>query len=265
MKALNQNTSSFLRSIVEETKQAVAEGFYDNTDAVEHTPISLRQALLNCKKTPIIAEVKYASPSLGQIRSTGKVRELAQQMARGGASALSILTQQKHFNGSMANLLEARMSVKIPLLMKDFLVDPVQIKAARRTGADAVLLIHEIYDEEMVEYLLDEMIKDAHKLGLEVLLETNTLECFSQSMKTDADLIGINNRDLKTLKMDLNTTTHILNNFNGVSKPVISESGFQTPNQVKQFKQLGVKGFLIGSSIMASGNIEAQVRGLVEA
>ncbi|MBI4258336.1 MAG: indole-3-glycerol-phosphate synthase [Thaumarchaeota archaeon] len=264
MKSLSQNTS-FLHHIVEETKQTVAEGFYDNHTTLEHTPISLRHALLASTKTPIIAEVKYASPSLGQIRNTGRVGELAQQMAKGGAVALSILTQPKHFNGSLANLLEARENVNIPLLMKDFVVHPDQIKAARRAGADAILLIHEIYEEEMVDYILDDMISLAHQQGLEVLLETNSLKGFSKSLETSADLIGINNRDLETLKLNLETTRHIMKTYGKASKPVISESGFETPKQLQQFRKMGVKGFLIGSSIMASGNIEATVRSFVEA
>ena len=149
--------------------------------------------------------------------------------------------------------------------MKDIILSPIQIFAASKLGANAILLIQAIFDRGYSEKSLNEMIEGAHQLGLEVLLETHTEEEFRLAIETNADLIGINNRNLGTLKIDLNTTKEILKNNNSYGKVIVSESGIKNPKDLRFLRECGAKAFLIGSSIMLTENIEEKVREFVEA
>ena len=131
-------------------------------------------------------------------------------MERGGAVGISVLTEPKHFNGSLQTLVETRAAVNLPILMKDIIIIPEQIEVASQIGANAVLLIEALFEKGYCEMSVDKMIAFAHAKGLEVLLETHTEEEFQSAVETDADLVGINNRNLATLKIDLNTTKAIL-------------------------------------------------------
>jgi indole-3-glycerol phosphate synthase len=186
-------------------------------------------------------------------------------MAKGGATAISVLTEPKHFNGSLEALAEAREAVKLPILMKDIILSPLQIHAASKIGANAVLLIKALFDRGYCERSLDEMISGAHLLGLEVLLETHTESEFCSAVKTGADLIGINNRNLGTLKVDLNVTKKILLKNDPNGKLVISESGINTPADILFLRESGARAFLIGSAIMSNDNIEEKVKEFVNA
>ena len=214
--------------------------------------ISLKKAILDCKAIPVIAEIKSASPSAGVIRKNVKPSEIAKAMQRGGATALSVLTEPKQFNGSLEALAQAREAVKLPILMKDIILSPIQIQAASKMGANAVLLIKALFDRGYGDKSLDEMIAGAHMLGLEVLLETHTATEFCSAVKTGADLIGINNRNLGTLKVDLNVTKKILQKMNPNGKLVVSESGINTPADIRFLRESGACAFLIGSAIMSS-------------
>ncbi len=145
-----------------------------NSKASESKRLSLRKAILQCQAVPVIAEIKAASPSAGVIRKNVDAGEVARAMQRGGAVALSVLTEPKQFNGSLEALAAAREAVQIPILMKDIILSPVQVYAAEKMGANAVLLIKALFDRGYCERTLDEMIAGAHMLGLEVLLETHT-------------------------------------------------------------------------------------------
>ena len=239
--------------------------YYDGIKSSDNVHISLRQAILNCQFNPIIAEIKAASPSAGLIRKNVKTSLIAQAMERGGAVALSVLTEPKQFDGSLDALAQARKTVKLPILMKDIILSPLQIQAASKLGANAVLLIKTLYDRGYSEKTIDEMINGAHMMGLEVLLETHTLPEFVSALKTDADLIGINNRNLGTLKVDLNVTKKILQSINPKSKVIVSESGINSPVDISFLRESGASAFLIGSAIMKSDNIEDKVREFVNA
>ncbi len=204
-------------------------------------------------------------PSAGIIKKNVDAGEVAVAMQRGGAVALSVLTEPKHFNGSLEALAAAREAVQIPVLMKDIIVSPVQVYAAEKMGANAVLLIKALFDRGYCEKTVDEMIAGAHALGLEVLLETHTEDEFSSAVKTDADLVGINNRDLATFKVDLNVTKTILEKNDSNGKLVVSESGIKTAADICFLRESGAKAFLVGSAVMSSGNIEEKVRELVNA
>ena len=186
-------------------------------------------------------------------------------MERGGAIGVSVLTEPKHFNGSQKNLIETRKAVKLPILMKDIIVSRTQLEAASRIGANAALLIQALFDRGHCECSLEEMIAKAHSENLEVLLETHSEDEFRSAVSSDADIVGINNRDLGTLKVNLSVTKRILekNAVNG--KLVVSESGIKTPEDIRFLTACGAKAFLIGSAIMLADDIEKKVEEFVTA
>ena len=257
--------SDFLDVLARDAKETIDSGYYETLKPTERVRISLRKAILESKATPVITEIKAASPSAGVIRKNVKASMIAKAMAKGGATAISVLTEPKHFNGSLEALAEAREAVKLPILMKDIILSPIQIEAAPKIGANAVLLIKALFDRGYGERCLDEMIAGAHLLGLEVLLETHTESEFRSAIKTGADLIGINNRNLETLKVNLNVTKQILAEINPKGKVVVSESGINTPADIRFLRESGACAFLIGSAIMSTDNIEEKVKEFVNA
>jgi len=257
--------SDFLDVLACDAKATIDSGYYQYLKSTKQHQVSLKKAILECRANPVITEIKAASPSLGTIRGSINPTEIAIAMEKGGAVGISVLTEPKHFNGSWQALVEAREVVKLPILMKDIVISTKQMEAASQIGANAVLLITALFDRGYGEIGIDGMIAFAHAKGLEVLLETHTEEEFRSAIKTDADLIGINNRNLGTLKIDLNTTKEILKRNNNCGKMVISESGIKTPADLRFLRQCGAKAFLIGSSIMLTENIEKKVKEFVEA
>ena len=183
-------------------------------------------------------------------------------MIAGGSKALSILTQPNLFHGSPEYFMKVRESVDIPLLMKDIMIENIQIDAAEKMGADYILLIQSLFDQGFLKEI-DEFI-DAHKKELKILLEVHTKQEFENALKTEADLIGVNNRNLDTLEIDLKTTETVLEGYEK-SRPILSESGIETTEDIQYLKKSGAAAFLVGSSIMKSDNIEEQVRKLVKA
>ena len=213
----------------------------------------------------MITEIKAASPSLGTIRTQVNPKEIAQAMEKGGAVGISVLTEPKHFHGSLSTLIQAREATKLPILMKDIILVADQIEVAAQIGANAVLLIQALFDKGCSEMSVDKTIAFAHSKGLEVLLETHTEEEFRFAVETEADLIGINNRNLGTLKIDLNTTKEILKRNDKRGKVIISESGIKTPADLQFLRGCGASAFLIGSAIMLTENIEEKVKEFVKA
>ena len=257
--------SDFLDVLAHDAKETVQSGYYQTVKLTKRPHVSLRKAIFECKVTPIITEIKVASPSLGTIRSCINPKEIAMAMEKGGAVGISVLTEPKHFNGSLQTLVEARKAVKLPILMKDIFLSPVQIEAASQMGANAVLLIEALFEKGYGEMGIEEMIEFVHAKGLEVLLETHTEEEFQSAVRTEADLIGVNNRNLATLKIDLNTTKEILERNNNRGKIVISESGIKKISDLQFLRGCGASAFLIGSSIMLTNNIEEKVKEFVKA
>jgi len=256
--------AEFLKKLAQSARNAVDDGLYNIGFTIYSPSLSIKDSIYKCRHAPIITEIKFASPSMGKIREYSDPTRIARMMVDSGAIALSILTQPKMFDGSIDYLANARLALDVPLLMKDVMISDIQIDAAKKIGADGILLITSLFDANLCEGSIEHFIDKAHRLDLEVLLETHTADEFKQAMKTDADLIGINNRNLDTMQIDIKTTEYILKSCEK-RKPVISESGISEPDQIRYLKHVGADAFLIGTSIMQSDNIKDKVKGLVMA
>jgi indole-3-glycerol phosphate synthase len=255
----------FLDTLARDAEETVNEGYYEVSTQEAFSPISLRKAILDNKKNAVITEIKAASPSRGTIRKNFDPEKVAATMENGGATGISVLTEPKHFNGSLSYLTKVRKTVKLPILMKDIIINPIHLEAASKLGANAVLLIEALFERKYCKLSLDKMIAEAHSRNLEVLLETHN-ECeFQSAIETDADLVGINNRDLRTLKVDIKVTERILKRCATRGKIVVSESGVMTPSDLLFLRGCGAQAFLIGSAIMMAGNIEKKVKEFVTA
>jgi indole-3-glycerol phosphate synthase len=193
----------------------------------------------------IIAEIKKASPSRGIIQNDFDPQKIGAIYQKAGARAISILTEKKFFQGNMKYLSLVRKSVDIPLLCKDFIIDPYQIYEAAGQGADGFLLIAAILSRQQIE----DFLSLGRELGMEALVEVHTEEELWKVLLTSAKIIGINNRDLKTFKTDI-TTTHSLIKFIPAGKVVVSESGINTRSQIEILEKDGVHAFLIGEALM---------------
>lgn len=255
--------TQILRKLVENSRDAIDEGTYEISESLSNSKIDLVTSIKNNKHASLITEVKFASPSLGQIREHSDPVQIAKSMVRGGALAISVLTQPHLFSGSPKYFMEIRKQIDVPMLMKDIIIDKIQIDAAKKMGADYVLLIQSLFD---LGYLkeIDEFVEYGHKNGLKVLVESHTKSEFANSLKTNADLLGINNRNLDTLEIDINTTKRLLDGFDK-KRIIVSESGIESPKDVVFLKNCGADVFLIGSSIMKNEDIELNVRSLVNA
>jgi indole-3-glycerol phosphate synthase len=257
--------ADFLDVLAQSAKDTVNSGYYEALQETITSQISLKEAILKTKNAPVITEIKAASPSAGTIRKNVNVGGIAESMEKGGAVGLSVLTEPKHFKGSLRSLVEARKAVQLPILMKDIILSSVQLEAAAKAGANVVLLIEALFDRGYCEYRLHEMIARAHSEGLEVLLEAHTADEFRSAVRTHADLVGINNRALATLKVDLNVTKGILERNDAEGKIVVSESGIKTVADLRFLRECGAHAFLIGSAVMLADDVEGKVREFVSA
>ena len=255
--------AGILKKLYENSSTAINDKVYEIKENLEKSKIDLIKAIKENQHATLITEVKFSSPSLGEIKKQTDPVQMATSMITGGASALSILTQPHLFSGSPEFFIKIRREVEVPLLMKDIIIDKIQIDAAKKIGADYFLLIQSLFDKGFLNDI-DEFIEYGHKNGLKILLEAHTKSEFENALKSNADLIGINNRNLDTLELDINNTKNILQNYDN-SKLVISESGIETPNDICFLHKCGANGFLVGSSIMKSDNIEESVSQLVNA
>lgn len=254
---------NILRRLVNNSQMAINDGVYEIDADLQKSTKDFKQIIKVNPHATLLTEIKFSSPSLGKIRTLADPVSIASQMIAGGSKALSVLTQPHLFNGSPEYFMKVRQAVDVPMLMKDIIINKVQIDAAKKIGADYMLLIQSLFDRKFLSEV-DEFIDYGHRQGLEILLEVHTKQEFQNALKTNADLIGINNRDLDTLKIDLKTTENILSGFEK-TRPIISESGVNTPEDIQYLKKCGADAFLIGSSIMKSDNIEEQVKKLVNA
>jgi len=252
---------NILKKLVNNSQMAIDDGVYDVDVNLQKSDKDFKQIITSNPHATLLTEVKFSSPSLGKIRTIGDPSNIAKQMIAGGSKALSVLTQPHLFNGSPEYFIKVREAVDVPLLMKDIMIDKIQIDTAKKIGADYMLVIQSLFDQNFLTDI-DEFIDYGHKQGLNILLEVHTKEEFQNALKTKADLIGINNRNLDTLEIDLKTTELVLSDYND-SKLILSESGISTSEDIRYLKKCGADAFLIGSSIMKSDNIEEQVRKLV--
>jgi indole-3-glycerol phosphate synthase len=206
----------------------------------------------------VIAEHKRRSPSAGDIRPGSSVTEVVQAYERGGAAALSVLTEPGYFGGSLDDLREARAASRLPILRKDFIVDPYQVYESAALGADALLLIVAALDQrELVD-----LHAEARALDLDVLVEVHEageLECALEVL--DADVIGINNRNLSDFSVDVERTFELLADV-PAGKTVVSESGFHHRDQLQELERVGVDAVLVGESLMRAPDPEAACRAL---
>ncbi len=253
----------YLDKLAQDATKTVADGNYEISTKENLSSISLKQAIIKQNQNPVISEVKAASPSRGTIKTGFDPAKIAKAMEKGGTTGLSVLTEPKHFKGSLTYLSKVREAVKLPILMKDIILDPVQIEAGSKLGANVVLLIKALFDRGYCEHSLEDMIDLAHSKNLEVLLEAHNEVEFETTLQTEADLAGINNRDLKTLKVDIKTTEKILKKNKTKNKVVVSESGIMVPSDIVFLRDCGADAFLIGSSIMMSDNLEKTVKEFV--
>ena len=230
-------------------KVAVTKGACDiaalEKQAARHTPRGFREALRRASGQAVIAELKKASPSKGLIRADFPVAELACDLAAAGAAALSVLTNEQYFQGSLRNLELASAAVPIPCLRKDFIVDPVQIIQARAHGADAILLIVAALSDGELEQLL----ACAREWQLDVLCEVHDGAELQRALDTGFDLIGVNNRNLHTFQVDLNTALQLAE-LMPAEVVRVAESGIESAGDISRLRQAGYDGFLIGESLM---------------
>ncbi|MBN3887224.1 MAG: indole-3-glycerol phosphate synthase TrpC [Nostoc sp.] len=218
----------------------------------------------NSNQPSLIAEVKKASPSRGVIRADFDPVAIAQAYERGGAACLSVLTDQKFFQGGFDNLRRVRSQVALPLLCKEFIINSYQIYLARTAGADAVLLIAAILsDRELQDFL-----RMIHDLGMTALVEVHTLAELDRVLKLDnLSLVGINNRNLADFTLDLGTTQQLLaerqQQLQSLDITVVSESGLYTPADLSLVAEAGARAVLIGESLVKQSDVEQAVRTLL--
>ena len=255
--------TGILKKLFENSKTAIEDGVYNIEESLSNSGKDLSKIIKLNDHATLITEVKFSSPSLGEIKKISDPVIIAKSMISGGAKALSVLTQPHMFSGSPEFFMQIRKEVNVPLLMKDIIIEKIQIDAGKKIGADYILLIQSLFDQGFMNEI-DEFIEYSHKNGLKVLLESHTRGEFENSLKTKADILGINNRNLDTLELDINNTKNILENFDK-SRIVISESGIEKPEDVQFLHNCGASAFLVGSSIMKSDNITEHVSQLVNA
>jgi indole-3-glycerol phosphate synthase len=207
----------------------------------------LVEALKSCRHVPVIAEIKRASPSAGTLREVEDVASLAASYEQAGATALSVLTDGPFFGGSMRDLKEARASVNIPILRKDFLLDPVQLYESRIAGADAVLLIVAALEPNQLRSLFHETLA----LGMTPVVEIHDERELACALELQPPVIGINNRDLSTLEVNLDTCMRLRPSIPSEIL-VVGESGIRETDDIERLCGIGVDAFLIGTTLMRS-------------
>ncbi len=254
-----------LPELAANARARVKRGYYDNGGTADASRRGLVKAIQESRKTPVITEIKYASPSAGKIRESGNPLLIAKAMLSGGACAISVLTDSENFEGNLETLVTISRDTEAPTIMKDIIVSPKQLQAGARAGASAVVLISEVFTKKLSNVGLDSMILEANQLGLEVLVEANSAGEFESLQRFRPDLYGINNRNLSTFQLDLSTTEKILAENVDMDRPVVSESGIESPHDIIRLKAAGAGAFLVGTSIMKSSDIEGKVRELVSA
>lgn len=216
------------------------------------------EALARTRRINIIAEIKRRSPSKGIIREDFDAVRIAESYESGGAAALSVLCEEDYFDGSLDHLRAARAAVELPVLRKDFIFDEYQLYESVAAGADAVLLIAAILDDELLKTLLSA----AHRLSLDALVEVHSRDEMERTVRAGARIIGVNNRDLTTFEVDLNTSIEL-----AATAPsdviLVSESGISRGSDVRRLKEAGFSAFLIGEHFMRAEEPRRALRELI--
>lgn len=233
------------RTLAEEKKKAAVK----KLQPASFKHYSLKAALRQ-KGISLIAEIKQASPSQGQIRQELEVETVAKIYQESGARAISVLTEPTYFNGSFSHLKIVKAQTKLPVLAKDFVIDAYQIYRAKSEGADAILLMAQV----LTKAELDKFVALAHSLEMEVLGEASNEAELQKILATNVDILGINSRDFNTLKIDFPQALKLLETIQD-ERPVVFESGINSRREVKLLEKKGADGMLVGTSLMASKNI----------
>jgi indole-3-glycerol phosphate synthase len=242
---------------VEILKKRVTPGNRDN----DLRPIrNFREAISLGNKINLIAEIKFASPSAGIIHERKDPAPIARLYEKAGAAAISLLTDRKFFGGDLSNLLRLKQAVSLPIVRKDFIIDEVQVRESFIWGADAILLIARIVSREKLKTLLG-MCQD---LGMYALTEVHDLDDVNKALECGADIIGINNRDLDTFKVDIATTLRLAP-LVPAGHIIVSESGISKIADVRALQRVGVQTILVGTALMKSKDMEKKVSGLIQA
>jgi indole-3-glycerol phosphate synthase len=217
------------------------------------------EASIGRGRLALIAELKKAAPSKGLLRADFDPPALARAYARGGAACLSVLTDQPYFQGSDAHLQAARAATDLPVLRKDFTLDPYHVAEARSLGADCVLVILAEVDDAAAR----ELLACAREFGIDALVEVHDRAELDRAAALDATLIGINNRNLKTLEIDLATTERLARHV-PAGALAVSESGLASPADLARMAEAGVRAFLVGSALVRHPDVEAATRSLLQ-
>lgn len=231
------------------------------SQGLRHEKIKIRSfydALDRIERLNVIAEIKKASPSKGLLCNDFDPVQIAMDYESNNAAAISILTEEDHFLGSLDHLKLVRQAVARPILRKDFIFDSYQLYESAQAGADAILLIVAILGPPQLKQLM----LLAEKLSLDVLVEVHSLPELRIALETDARIIGVNNRDLKTFRVDINTSVHLAPHVPD-SVILVSESGIQTADDIRMLREAGYDAFLIGELFMKSKNPGRSLRELM--
>ena len=253
-----------LDKIIQDKKESLKILKKDNTlNALEakiktfNNFLDFKETIAKNKTVSLIAEIKKASPSAGVLVKNFNHLNIAKMYIENGATCLSVLTEEKHFLGKLDYIKDIKNEFKIPILAKDFFIDPYQISLSKSYGCDCVLLIIAALDDKQADEIYAEALK--HKLS--VIVEVHDHKEAEIALKYENALIGINNRNLKTLDISINNTISIFEILKNHKGPLISESGIKDENDAKYiYEKTGIKNFLIGESLLKSGNPEALMK-----
>ena len=257
-----ERIAAYKREDVAARKAALSQDAVEARAALASAPRGFRAALdqhvEDTGRPALIAEIKKASPSKGLIRAEFDPVALAQAYERGGANCLSVLTDGPSFQGDDAFLTAAREAVALPCLRKDFLVDPWQVAESRALGADCILIILAMVDDALAA----ELLAEAERFGMDALVETHDGAEMARACKLGGDLVGINNRSLRTFEVDLGTT-ELLSMLSPVRALLVAESGIFTPDDVQRVSDAHAQAVLVGESLMRQDDVEAATRALM--
>ncbi len=248
------------RKALEQSKARQSISELDGLISRAPVPLDFKKAINQPGKISVISEMKKKSPSAGMIRPDYSVSKIAEAYKKGGAQALSVLTEGDFFGGEILDIQRAKDAAGLPVLRKDFIFDPYQIAEARAYGADAVLLIADMLDPEH----LKDLVACAFEYKVEPLVEVFTAAVLEAVLKTKADVVGINNRNLRTLKMMPDNVANI-SRLIPSDKVVVAESGIKNPEEITALRKLPVRAVLVGESLLKQPDLESAVRRLTEA
>src|SRR2546423_6195261 len=265
-------SSNFLARIIEKKRERLAEAKAARApEEMRREALAVRAgarghafraALERVERVNVIAEFKRASPSKGEIRVGASAEETARAYERGGAAAISVLTEEDHFRGSLRDLAEVKRSTRLPVLRKDFIFDEYQIYESATARADALLLIVAALDDDALARLLS-LAED--ELGMDALVEVHTAEEMARARGAGARVVGVNNRDLRTFEVRLETSVELAAHADAAGSLLVSESGIRGAEVIRRLRACGYGAFLVGETLMRAGRPDEALRSLTGA